>query len=91
MLGEKGVAPHIIEAALNHVSVHSPLAATYNRSRYRPEVKIALQELADELDRIASSAAPVSNLCQVANPGDLPSVDGGADIGGREGGQIVLE
>jgi integrase len=35
MLGDMGVSPDIIEAALNHVSIRSPLAATYNRSRYR--------------------------------------------------------
>jgi hypothetical protein len=38
MLGEMGELPDIIEAALNHVSIRSPLAATYNRSRYRPQV-----------------------------------------------------
>jgi integrase len=53
MLGEMGELPDIIEAALNHVSIHSPLAATYNRSRYRPQVKAALQKLADLLDEIA--------------------------------------
>jgi integrase len=36
MLGEMGELPDIVEAALNHVSIRSPLAATYNRSRYRP-------------------------------------------------------
>lgn len=29
----------MIEAALNHTAIHSQLAATYNRSRYFPEVK----------------------------------------------------
>ena len=50
MLGEMGELPDIIEAALNHVTLHSPLAATYNRSRYRPQVAVALQRLADALD-----------------------------------------
>ncbi len=54
MLGELGEAPHIIEAALNHVSLHSQLAATYNRSRYRTEVAAALQRLADDLDSIST-------------------------------------
>lgn len=52
MLGEMGVLPAIIEAALNHAIVHSALAATYNLSRYRPEVAKALQQLADRLDEI---------------------------------------
>jgi hypothetical protein len=43
MLGEMGELPDIIEAALNHVSIRSPLAATYNRSRYRPQVAAGLQ------------------------------------------------
>jgi integrase len=54
MLGEIGILPDIIEAALNHVAIRSPLAATYNRSRYRPEVAAALQRLADKFDRIES-------------------------------------
>jgi integrase len=54
MLGEMGELPDIIEAALNHVSIRSALAATYNRSRYRPQVAAALQRLADVLDEIES-------------------------------------
>jgi integrase len=64
MLGEIGVEPHIIEAALNHTSIHSPLAATYNRSRYRPQVADALQRLADLLDSIAAGGAVVVPLCR---------------------------
>ena len=52
-----GELPDIIEAALNHVSIRSPLAATYNRSRYRPQVAAALQRLADALDGIEAGAA----------------------------------
>lgn len=61
MLGEMGELPDIIEAALNHVSIHSPLAATYNRSRYRPQVAAALQQLADALDGIELGAAKVAS------------------------------
>jgi integrase len=62
MLGEMGELPDIIEAALNHVSIRSPLAATYNRSRYRPQVAAALQRLADALDGIEVGAAKVVPL-----------------------------
>jgi integrase len=62
MLGEMGELPDIIEAALNHVSIRSPLAATYNRSRYRPQVASALQRLADALDGIEAGAAKVVPL-----------------------------
>ena len=62
MLGEMGELPDIIEAALNHVSIRSPLAATYNRSRYRPQVAAALQRLADALEGIEAGAAMVVPL-----------------------------
>jgi outer membrane protein assembly factor BamD (BamD/ComL family) len=54
--------PDIIEAALNHVTIRSPLAATYNRSRYRPQVAAALQRLADALDGIEMDVAMILPL-----------------------------
>lgn len=62
LLGEMGVEPHVIEAALNHTALHSQLAATYNRARYRPAVKAALDMLADRLDGIALGGAVVVPL-----------------------------
>jgi integrase len=62
LLGNMGHPPHVIEAALNHTAVHSQLAATYNRARYRPEVEAALQRLADALDGIEHQAANVIPL-----------------------------
>jgi integrase len=62
MLGEMGELPDIIEAALNHVAIRSQLAATYNRSRYRPQVAAALQRLVDALDGIEAGAALVVPL-----------------------------
>jgi integrase len=62
MLGEMGELPDIIEAALNHVAIRSQLAATYNRSRYRPQVAAALQRLADALDGIERGGAQVVQL-----------------------------
>lgn len=61
-LGELGELPDIIEAALNHTSIRSPLASLYNRSRYRPQVAVALQRLADALDGIATGGAEVVPL-----------------------------
>jgi integrase len=57
LTAELGVVPDIIEAMLNHVAIRSSLAATYNRSRYRPQVANALQRLADDLDAIEAEAA----------------------------------
>lgn len=62
MLGEMGELPDIIEAALNHVAIRSMLAATYNRSRYRPQVAAALQRLADALEGITNGGAKVLML-----------------------------
>jgi integrase len=66
MLGDMGELPDIIEAALNHVAIRSQLAATYNRSRYRPQVAAALQRLAAALDDIESSANEAEPPCGVA-------------------------
>jgi integrase len=62
ILGDMGELPDIIEAALNHVAIHSVLAATYNRSRYRPQVAAALQRLADALDGIEAGAGEIVPL-----------------------------
>jgi integrase len=68
MLGEMGELPDIIEAALNHVAIRSTLAATYNRSRYRPQVAAALQRLADALDGIEGGAATILPMQRKASP-----------------------
>lgn len=62
MLGDMGELPDIIEAALNHVAIRSPIAALYNRSRYRPQVAAALQRLGDALDGIEQGAGEVVPL-----------------------------
>ena len=42
-MAEIGVLPHVIEAALNHVSGHkSGVAGIYNQARYEGEVRAAL-------------------------------------------------
>lgn len=64
LLGEMGELPDIIEAALNHVAIRSPLAAIYNRSRYRPQVAAALQRLADALEGIEKGAGTVVSMAR---------------------------
>jgi integrase len=52
-MGELGVLPHIIEAILNHVSGHkSGVAGIYNRARYEGEMRAALQQWSDYIDRL---------------------------------------
>jgi integrase len=58
-MGMLGTIPDVVEAALNHVTIHSQIATTYNRSRYRPEVAKALQMLADYYDGIEAGSAQI--------------------------------
>jgi hypothetical protein len=69
LMGELGIAPHVIEIALNHTmstssdgSTVGRIAQVYNRSRYRPEHAAALQRLADELERIEADDGKVVRL-----------------------------
>jgi integrase len=60
VMGELGIEPHAVEAALGHASIHSVLASTYNMARYKPAVAVALQRLADRFDAIASGTPPAT-------------------------------
>jgi len=62
LLGELGVLPDIVEAALNHITIHSQIASIYNKSRYRPQVREALQKLADVLDGTEQGGAEIVPL-----------------------------
>ena len=43
-MAELGVSPHIVEAALNHLSGHKAgVAGVYNRARYATEKRRALE------------------------------------------------
>jgi hypothetical protein len=54
-MAEIGVLPHIVEACLNHQSGHKAgIAGTYNRAKYEPEMRSALQRWADHLDEITA-------------------------------------
>ncbi|MCK1732947.1 tyrosine-type recombinase/integrase [Bradyrhizobium sp. 138] len=49
-MAELGIAPHIVEAALNHVSgAKAGVAGTYNRAQYSAEKKDALRQWAEHL------------------------------------------
>jgi integrase len=62
LMGELGTDPHVIEAALGHVTLHSGLASIYSRSRYRQQVAEALQRLADALEGIERGGADIVPL-----------------------------
>jgi integrase len=52
--GKLGYGPHLTEALLNHVELHSKLASVYNTARYYTEVSEALQIWADALDTVVA-------------------------------------
>jgi integrase len=54
-LGELGVQPHYIEAILNHYSGHrAGVAGVYQRAKYEPEMRSALQRWADWIEQITA-------------------------------------
>ena len=54
-MAEIGIAPHIIEAIVNHVSGHKGgVAGVYNRAKYSQEKRAALQRWADHVERIVT-------------------------------------
>ena len=55
-----GIAPHIVEACLNHISgAKAGVAGTYNRAQYSVEKKDALERWAGHLERIVTAAENV--------------------------------
>ncbi len=54
-MSELGVSPHVVEAVLNHISgAKAGVAGTYNRARYNPEKRAALETWADHVRRVVS-------------------------------------
>jgi integrase len=63
-----GIAPHVIEAVLNHVSgFRAGVAGTYNRHGFEAEKRAALEEWALHLDRVVAR-----------DPEPAEQLDGGA-------------
>jgi integrase len=58
LMAESGVAPHIVEAVLNHVSGHKHgVAGIYNRASYENEKRAALTLWADKLLEVVEGRA----------------------------------
>jgi hypothetical protein len=53
-MNELGIAPHVVEAVVNHVSgrARAGVAGVYNRAVYGREKRAALQAWADHLDEV---------------------------------------
>jgi integrase len=63
-MAEIGIAPHIVEAALNHVSgAKAGVAGTYNRAAYAPEKRAALERWAAHIEgQVSGRAAAIMPL-----------------------------
>lgn len=56
-MGELGIAPHVIEAVLNHISgSKAGIAGTYNRSQLLPERRAALERWANHVEGLVRGA-----------------------------------
>jgi integrase len=51
-MAELGIAPHIVEAILNHVGHKAGVAGIYNRAKYEPEKRAALELWASHLAEV---------------------------------------
>jgi hypothetical protein len=55
-MAELGIAPHVIEAAVNHTGAAKlGVAGVYNRASYGEEKRTALQQWADHVERLVRS------------------------------------
>lgn len=55
MMADIGVLPHVVEAVLNHISgFRAGVAGVYNRARYEPERRRALDMWAEHLDSVVN-------------------------------------
>ena len=62
-MADIGIAPHIIEAVLNHQSGHKRgPAGVYNRSKYAAEVKSALERWAAHLEALVDGRLETDNV-----------------------------
>lgn len=69
-LHELGIAPHIVEAILNHVSGHrAGVAGTYNRATYAHEKGRALKIWADHVLAVAEGRKLPDNVTSLQGAG----------------------
>jgi integrase len=66
-MAELGIAPHVIEAVINHISGHKGgIAGIYNHAQYREPKRIALQAWGDWLEATVEGREPASNVVALA-------------------------
>jgi integrase len=68
-MADIGIAPHIIEAAINHISGHKRgVAGIYNRSTYAREVRAALEAWSNHVMAIIEGRDQQSNVTTFRRP-----------------------
>jgi hypothetical protein len=66
MADELGIAPHIIEAILNHISGHKAgVAGIYNRANYEREKRVALERWASRVEEAVSGKQPAESVIRL--------------------------
>jgi integrase len=78
LAGDLGQPPHVVSALLGHRSIGGGLHAGYNQSRYRPEVGVALQRIADLIDTLAAGQ---DNVVPILAEHDMAPTSGGMSSG----------
>jgi hypothetical protein len=82
LLGDLGLAPHVVSVVLGHAHIAEGATAVYARSRYHREHREALQALANEIDRIVIGDSTAARRTVVIStnttdlfrrPGAIPS------------------
>jgi integrase len=65
-MAELGVAPHVVEAVVNHVSGHKGgVAGVYNWASYAAEKRAALQRWADHVEQIVAGEQAGGNMVAI--------------------------
>jgi len=65
--GDLGQPPHVVSALLGHRSIGGGLHARYNQSRYRAEVGVALQRVADLLNALSAGEDNIVSIRRAHN------------------------
>ena len=69
-MADIGIAPHVVEAVLNHVSGHKAgVAGVYNQAEYRLEKQAALERWAAHVDGVVTG-----------RPANVVAISASADV-----------
>jgi hypothetical protein len=68
-MADLGIAPHVVEAVVNHVSGHKAgIAGVYNKATYASEVRTALEAWGDHVMAVVEGRDQPSNVTAFRRP-----------------------